>query len=194
MNCNNFNNNSCGNVPLMIHKTNSVSGAAVPGAVFELVSCNGFTCRGTTDTNGSLVFSVFPCNSYMLREVGVPPGYAPIDHVYNICVDPCGCIFVDDVLISKLMILNTPVSISAPPTINTVFEGDIVITGTGVPGAAIVATLPNGSAVSAIVSANGIWLVNVPVGVNLVAGDVVSAAQTEPGKLPSSQVSVTVAP
>lgn len=385
---NNYNcKNGCSYVPLCIYKIDSVSGTGVPGAVFELTACNGFTRRGTTNSNGLLIFRVFPCTSYMLREVAPPAGYAPIDRIYNICVDACCCIFVDGTPTSQLIIRNTPISasftaikvniengeplvsavytlfmnsseiastvsnaagqvtftglspgtyvlvettppagfqmntesltvvvtqdgsvtingkpangfllndvplsefifrkldsvtglplagatfvltqngtvidtvvsnasglvnfgtlstgtyqlietiappgfqpnstvyqvvvgmngsitvngvpldefmvedmpieVSSPPTINTITEGAPGITGTGVPGAAITVTLPNGSTVSTTVNSSGTWLVNVPAGVELVAGDIVSAIQTEPGKLPSIQVSVTVVP
>ena len=385
MNCNNFQCNACRYMLLFIRKIDSITGAGILGAVFELVSCNGFTCRGTTDSNGLLIFSILPCNTFMLREVGVPAGYAPVDHIYNICADSCGRIFVDDVLTSQLIISNTPVTasftavkvniengmplagavytlfmnstvvastvsneagqvtftglspgtyelaettpppgfqtnterltvvvaqdgsvtingqpangfllndvplsefvfqkldsatglplagatftltqngtvigtatsgldglvnfgilaagtyqltetitppgyqpnstvyqvivgtdgsitvngvpldefvvedvpieVSAPPTINTIIEGVPFITGTGVPGAEITVTLPNGSTVSTTVNSSGTWSVNVPAGVELVAGEIVYAIQTEPGKLPSVQVTAIV--
>lgn len=109
--------NSCCNhisyVPLIIYKTDSVTGAGLSGAVFELFDCSGFVSRGTTNPSGLLVFCVLPCNSYKLREVSPPSGYEPVDKIYNICVDKCGCIFVDGVLTRQIVIPNTAISGSA---------------------------------------------------------------------------------
>lgn len=372
-------------VPLTINKTDSVSGTGLAGAVFELIACNGFACGGTTDSNGLLIFFILTCNTYMLREVSPPQGYAPVDHVFNICVDACSCIFADGILTDRIdiadtvaaasftavkvniengmplagslytlysgttpvasasstdtgsvtfsslspgtyelvettpppgfqsnpsrlpvevapngsvtivgepangfrltnvpltrlifwklsgstgmplagatfeltqnstviatavsgsdglvdlgvladgtyqltetvtppgftpnstvyqvvtgmdgsitvdgvplagfVVTDTPIAISEPPAINNIVEGDTVITGTGIPVSMVTVTFPNGQTVTAMVDSSGTWLVNVPVGVDLVAGEIVSAIQTEPGKLPSSEVSATV--
>lgn len=385
MNNYNYRNNECGYVSLCINKINSITGAGVPGAVFKLTSCNGFTCRGTTDSEGQLSFRILPCTDYTLREVTALAGFAPVEHVFTICVDACGCIFVDGVLTSTLIIKNTPIlasftaikvniengvplagavytlfmngaeigstvsnaeghvtfanlspgtyelvettpppgfqtdtdsltvvvaqdgsvtingqpaggfilgdiplsefafqkldastglplagatftltqngtviatatsgtdglvnfgilaagayqltetiappgfqpdstvhlvvvgtngsitvngapliefvvedtpiEVSAPPVINTIIEGDRVITGTGIPGAIIMVTLPNGSTETITVGASGTWLVNVPAEVELVAGDIVSANQTESGKIVSGTVHAIV--
>lgn len=277
-------NDGCRYVPLWISKIDSVSETGVPGAVFELTTCNGCTRRGTTDVNGLILFGVARCTSYTLREVSAPAGYVAGAHVYNICVASRGCIFVDGILTSQVIIRNTPISasftaikmnmengmplagavysllmdsseiastisnamgqvtftnlspgayelvettpppgfqanaeslpvvadqdgsvtingqpahgfilndvpvqdipveVSAPPTIDTIVEGASLITGTGVPGSAIVVTLPNGATVTTIVAASGTWMANVPSGVVLAAGDMVSANQTETGK------------
>lgn len=378
---NNFCNNECRYITLTIRKIDSVSGAGIPGAVFLLSACNGFTCTGTTDSNGLLTFCVLAGNNYMLKEAGAPAGYVPVNHAYNICVDACGRIFIDGVLTSQLIIRNTPVAfsftaikvniensmplagatytlymnssviardvsnaagqitftglspgtyelvettpppgfqantaslavvvavggsvtvngqpangfilndvplrelifqklnlssglplagatftltqngnvigtvvsnasglvnfgvlaagtyqltetiappgfhpnsavyqvvaetdgsitvngvplddfaventpieVSAPPTIDTILEGVDVITGAGVAGATVVVTLPNGSTVSTTVNSGGVWLANVPSGVVLAAGDIVSANQTETGKTVSGDV------
>lgn len=189
---NSFCNNGCRNVSLMIHKINGLSGIGIPGAVFELIACNGFTCSGTTNSQGLLKFYIMPCHTYLLKEVSPPAGFEPVDHIFSICVNACGCIVVDGVLTSQLLVENTPIAVSALPTINTIYEGTPFISGTGVPGSDITVTLPNGSTVAAIVGANETWRVSVPSGVELVVGNVVSAVQTESGKLPSNQVFSTV--
>lgn len=103
-----YRSDECDCVSLCINKIDGISGAGISGAVFQLTSGNGFTCLGTTGPGGILVFRILPCSSYLLKEDIPPAGYAPADHVYNICVDACGCIFVDDVLTSRLVIRNTP--------------------------------------------------------------------------------------
>ena len=60
------------------------------------------------------------------------------------------------------------------------------------PEAAITVTLPNGSTVNATVNSGGTWLVTVPAGVVLSVGDIVSANQTETGKIVSGDVHAIV--
>ena len=82
---------------------------------------------------------------------------------------------------------------SAPPTIDPVHRDDTKITGTGVPGATIVVTLDDGTALPPVtVKADGTWEVGVPIGKEPTTGDVITAVQTEPGKDPSDPVKVTV--
>ena len=81
---------------------------------------------------------------------------------------------------------------SADPTIDPLTEGDRVITGTGVPAAQIVLTLPNGATNNITVPANGTWSFNVPLGVNLVTGNEVKAVQNETGKDTSAEVTAIV--
>jgi len=76
--------------------------------------------------------------------------------------------------------------------VNPVTEGDRVITGTGVPGAQIVVTLPDNSKLNTTVRPNGTWDVEIPTGKNLNYNDKVSAVQTETGKKPSESQEVTV--
>ena len=78
---------------------------------------------------------------------------------------------------------------SAQPEVDTINEGDKVITGKGVPGAKIDISFPNSTAKgTATVGADGKWAVNVPPSVNLLEGDVVSVVQTEPDYYPSAPV------
>lgn len=289
-----MNKKRCNFVPLRIQKIDSVSGTGISGAVFALIDSKGCICNGITDTYGSLTFNVFLCASYKLKEIIPPTGYAPANHTYNICVDICGCIFVDGVHIPQLIIRNTPIpnlfndfvfrkfdsstglplanatftlmqngttittvtsgadglinfgiltpgtyqltetaappgftpnstiyqvivaangyitvngiplddfavqdipisiEISATPVINTILEGDTVITGIGIPGSAITVILPSGATVTTTVNSSGTWTANVPSGIILFIGDIVFANQTEIGKIVSDYANIIV--
>ena len=86
----------------------------------------------------------------------------------------------------------TEQSQSSMPTIDAVTAGATVIRGTGVPGASITVSLPNGVDLSATVNSNNGWSVNVPSSSPLVAGNTITARQTEPGKTQSQPVTITV--
>lgn len=81
---------------------------------------------------------------------------------------------------------------SKAPTVDPITEGDDKITGTGVAGAKITVTLPNGEGLTATVGNDGTWTVTVPANVELQAGDKIKAVQTEDGKTPSGQVTAKV--
>ena len=82
---------------------------------------------------------------------------------------------------------------SATPVFNSVVAGATTISGTGVPGATITVTLPDGkTTVSATVASDGTWKGTVPSGVSLSVGQKVTAVQTEEGKTPSEQAAVVV--
>ena len=81
---------------------------------------------------------------------------------------------------------------SDTPNVDTIREGDTVISGDGTAGSTIRVRLPDGKTVSATVGANNRWSVNVPAGTALVKGDIVYVAQVTPGKLPSDWVQKTV--
>jgi len=83
---------------------------------------------------------------------------------------------------AKVTVEDIPIEVSAPPAIDSIIEGDTVISGTGVPGSSIKVTLPNGSRADTTVDSNGAWQVDVPGGIVLFAGQTVSANQTEIGK------------
>lgn len=77
---------------------------------------------------------------------------------------------------------------SAKPTIKQPTVGDKTITGTGVPGAAIVVTDKDGQPIGepTIVGQDNNWVVNVPDDKTLNKGDKITATQTEGGKTPAS--------
>ena len=82
--------------------------------------------------------------------------------------------------------------ISWKPAINPVTEGNTVITGDGIPGAAIIVTFPDGKTGEAIVDGEGSWKVNVPDDLRLRPGDEIKAVQVEDGKGPSEPATVIV--
>ncbi|MCQ9153347.1 Ig-like domain-containing protein [Pediococcus acidilactici] len=68
---------------------------------------------------------------------------------------------------------------TAPPVINDIIEGDKTISGTGIPGATVTVTLPNGDTSQPVtVDAEGNWTLDVS-GTDLKAGDKVTAVQAE---------------
>lgn len=81
---------------------------------------------------------------------------------------------------------------SAQPTIEEINQADPTVGGTGVSGATIEVTFPNGSKGTATVAPDGTWTVNVPTGVTLLEDQTVTAVQTEPGKDPSDPVNAKV--
>jgi hypothetical protein len=83
---------------------------------------------------------------------------------------------------------------SDPPTINKVTDGDNVINGTGVPGAKVILTWPDGVTTdSTIVLANGTWRIFKPDSVpKLDYLDQISAIQVEMGKGQSTRVYIIV--
>lgn len=80
---------------------------------------------------------------------------------------------------------------SSVPTVNPVKDGDTTVTRTSVPGATITVTVPGSDPVTAVVDDTGSWSVTVP---PVKAGDTITATQTEPGKGPSEDTTVTVDP
>lgn len=82
---------------------------------------------------------------------------------------------------------------SDSPAINTIYKHDLVVYGTGIAGAIIEFTMPNGTILTAVVNENGSWSVDIPSQYKLQQNDVVSAIQTESGKTTSEAVYATVA-
>ncbi|WP_160185553.1 Ig-like domain-containing protein [Pediococcus acidilactici] len=68
---------------------------------------------------------------------------------------------------------------TAPPVINDIIEGDKTISGTGIPGATVTVTLPNGDTSRPVtVDAEGNWTIDAS-GEDLKAGDKITAVQAE---------------
>ncbi|MGQ7551350.1 Ig-like domain-containing protein, partial [Streptococcus suis] len=82
------------------------------------------------------------------------------------------------------------VSLSANPTIDTMYEGDTTITGRGIPSSTIIVTFQDGSSVTTVVNPDGKWTVSTQH--SLVRGENIFTTQTEVGKEPSSSVDGTV--
>ncbi|MDO4872779.1 MAG: Ig-like domain-containing protein [Carnobacterium sp.] len=81
---------------------------------------------------------------------------------------------------------------STAPTVDKVDTDDTKVTGTGVAGATIEVTLPDGSKKTTTVGADGKW--EVALDAPLAKDAVVKATQTEVDKKPSGDVSTTVVP
>ncbi|RXK17179.1 Ig-like domain-containing protein [Macrococcus sp. DPC7161] len=78
------------------------------------------------------------------------------------------------------------------PTVNPVTSEDTAVTGIGVPGNTITVTFPDGSTGTAVVQPDGTWSVPVPVGVDLVGGEVLPVTSTDPAGNVSPTTNVTV--
>ena len=82
---------------------------------------------------------------------------------------------------------------SATPTIDDVTAGNDKITGTAVPGANVTVTFPGNKTVEVTADEDGKWTADVPNGVNLEAGDEITAKAKEEGKEVSDPATATVA-
>ena len=170
----------------------NAAGAAVAGAVFQLTQ--GTTVVGTaTSTAGGLVnFGLLASGTYTMTETAAAPGYDLITTTFTVVVASDGSITVNGTSLDAFSIVNVATAVSAAPTINTVINTATTVTGTGVAGAQVTVTFASGATASTTVSSLGIWSVGLPSGVTLVAGESVSAIQTETGKLPSASVSTVI--
>ena len=90
----------------------------------------------------------------------------------------------------ETVVLNVVESLSKIPVITEVGEGTSVVKGTGVAGATVTVTLPNGDEKTALVSGDGAWSVDTtaPLG----KGQSISARQKEVNKTISNDISATV--
>ena len=84
----------------------------------------------------------------------------------------------------------TVVAISPPPDIDAVADGSDSITGTGIAGAEITITWPNGTDSQATVDGIGAWTANATETLN--TGEQISAIQEVAGALPSTPTTTTV--
>jgi fimbrial isopeptide formation D2 family protein/uncharacterized repeat protein (TIGR01451 family) len=85
---------------------------------------------------------------------------------------------------------------TAPPEINTIYREDPTVSGTGIIGAVVTVTFPGGGTKTYTVvddgTGVGVWTVDVPTGVTLQIGNVVTATQKEGAKDESDPASETV--
>ena len=90
----------------------------------------------------------------------------------------------------ETVVLNVVESLSKIPVITEVREGSSVVKGTGIAGATVTVTLPNGDEKTALVSGDGSWSVDTtsPLG----KGQSISARQKEVNKTMSNDISATV--
>lgn len=182
-------------VPLMefiFRKLDESTGLPLAGSAFELSQNGTVIATVISGSDGLVAFGVLAVGTYQLTETVTPPDFEPNSTVYQVIVGADGSITVNGIPLDAFVVENIRISISQPPVINNIFEGAIIITGTGVPGSTVIVTLPNGQTITSTVNSSGIWLTNLPVGVELVAGDIVAAIQIETGKLPSEAAATVV--
>lgn len=87
--------------------------------------------------------------------------------------------------VDRILLVGTK-EISANPSVQQPYTGDTKVSGSGVPGATITVTLPDGTTqVTVVVGTDGKWTVDVP---ELKKGDIITAIQVEKGKAPSGEV------
>lgn len=170
-------------------KADASTGLPLAGATFTL--SNGLTA--VSDANGIVDFGYLPAGGYALRETVPPDGYAPVVTDFTVSVSETGAITVAGQPLSDFRPLNTQAK-SAPPIVNTIVEGEVFITGSGIPGATVRVQYPDSTQGVVTVGSSGQWLVLVPSTVQLLAGQVVYANQTVPGLGASDNVSTIVQP
>lgn len=172
---------------LSFKKTDQEGTSVLAGAEFTL--SNGI--KAISDSNGNVDFGTLVPGIYTMRETTAPYGYQLDSKRYDVIVANNGSITVNGIPIQNFTVSNSP-AISRVPVISSVREDDSVIRGTGVPGAQITVTFPDGTQVNATVDAFGSWSVNVPSSVGITEGDTILANQTEIGMVPSENASFLV--
>ncbi|HIW73375.1 MAG TPA: hypothetical protein H9684_03555, partial [Firmicutes bacterium] len=166
-------------------KYDASTNAPLAGAEFTL--SDGRTA--VSQENGLVYFGPVAPGLYTLTESRSPDGYEPNDAEYSVRVQDNGVILIDGIPMAAFSVGNVPLRpVSAPPAVDMVTTASRVITGTGVPGAQITVTFPDGTVATTTVLAMGIWIAPVASGEALRVGDVVEVRQTETGKLPSPPV------
>jgi len=183
-----------GDVPVsefIFRKLDALTRQPLAGATFTLTQNGTVINTATSDVNGLVYLGILAAGTYQLEETVSPPGYQANTTVYQVVVGADGAITVNGVPLAAFEVTDTPIPVSATPTIDTIIEGAEEITGTGIAESLIVVTLPSGSTV-ATVNSEETWQAAVPAGIVLAVGDIVYANQTEIGKLESANVQTTV--
>lgn len=172
------------------------TGGALGGAVFTLSQNGGTVGTATSTATGSVTFSGLSTGTYTMVETTPPSGYEANTTTYSVVVASNGTVTINGTAASAFSVANTPIptAVSDPPTTNSVFTNNSIVTGLGIAGSTITIIWPGGSVSTASVGANGIWSVMVPGGVTLTVGQTISAFQIETNKLPSTLVTTTVLP
>lgn len=172
-------------------KVDDATDQPLAGAVFSLQDQSGGAVLTATSTDaGLVVFAGVGYGTYDLQETQEPAGYQPDPTVHVVEVGTSGVI-IDGAPMAEFSVRNAKMEKSAPPVINTIIELEYYVSGTGVAGSTVTVTWPNGSTTTMGVDSNGRW--GTPYyGPDLLLGQVVSATQTEPGKLVSDSVETIV--
>ena len=152
------------------------------GVKFELKSEDGTVItEGTTDTDGKVVFNDVPYGKYKLVQKTALTDYDKAEDT-EVSVTTQGQEAA--VTIKNKLNPTTPA-----PVINTVDTDDEKITGTGINGATIEVTLPDGTKKTTTVNSEGKWEVPTP---KLAKDAVVKATQKEEDKKVSAEATTTV--
>lgn len=171
-------------------KVDDATDQPLAGAAFSLRNQSGGAALTATSTDaGLVVFAGVGYGTYDLQETQEPAGYQPDPTVHVVEVGASG-VTIDGAPMAEFSVRNAKMEKSAPPVINTIRAGDSLVIGTGVPGSTVTVTWPDGSTITAVVGVDGYWWVPVRGALNW--GEIVSATQTEPGKLVSDSVQTTV--
>ncbi len=171
-------------------KVDDATGQPLAGAAFSLRNQSGGAALTATSTDaGLVVFAGVGYGTYDLQETQEPAGYQPDPTVHVVEVGASG-VTIDGAPMAEFSVRNAKMEKSAPPVINTIRAGDSLVVGTGVSGSTVTVTWPDNSTITAVVGVDGYWWVLVRGALNW--GEVVSATQTEPGKLVSDSVQTTV--
>ncbi|HEL1584377.1 TPA: LPXTG cell wall anchor domain-containing protein [Streptococcus suis] len=99
---------------------------------------------------------------------------------------------VDTILGTDTVTPNADTSAPVAPSVNVPNAGDKTVTGSAEPGSTVTVTFPDGSTVTTIADENGNFTVDVPAGVELKAGDKVTASATDKAGNVSASTVVTV--
>ncbi len=173
-------------------KVDDATDQPLAGAVFSLQDQSGGAVLTATSTDaGLVVFAGVGYGTYDLQETQEPAGYQPDPTVHVVEVGASGVI-IDGAPMAEFSVRNAKMEKSAPPTFETIVEGDQVVFGNGVPGSTVAITWPNGSKTNTTVSFDSRWYAQPPGPMQLREGQVVYATQTEPGKLESDPASTVV--
>lgn len=172
---------------LTFTKVNASTGAGLAGAAFRL--SNGATA--TSGANGLVHFDALTPGTYTMQETAAPSGYVLDTSSYTVAVSETGAVTINGTAADSFQFRNTPAQ-SARPAVNSITAGDATITGTGVPGAQITVTFPDGKIETSTVDSSGLWVVDVPAGTTLEANSTVYARQQVKGMAPSAEITMTV--
>lgn len=168
-------------------KYDATNGAPLAGAQFRL--SNGGSA--ISDAEGFVTFGSLAPGTYTLEETAAPEGYDRPGTTYAVAVRTDGTITVDGLPLAAFAVSNTrTLPVSPPPDIQPVFENDIAVVGTGIPGGSITVTFPDGVTSTTTVMDTGLWVATIPTQVDY--GDRITAVQTLTGMLPSQEVTVYV--
>ncbi|HFI0420280.1 TPA: Rib/alpha-like domain-containing protein, partial [Streptococcus suis] len=75
--------------------------------------------------------------------------------------------------------VSTDTTAPETPIVNASKEGDRIVTGSAEPGSTVTVTFPDGSKVTTVADENGNFVVTVPTGLSLKAGDMITATATD---------------